>query len=165
MPGSKSAASHGNNTMRHRLAGKQLGRTLNQRKALFNGQIKQMLEHGAIETTDAKAKALIPSLEKLGHRILKTSEIVAQRELQKLYNDRKTVSAVYKQFMATFQGVTTNLTKVQKVKFRQGDNALVVKISFVKPYSLKKVEEKAPDQKAEKPVEAPKKAVKKVAKK
>jgi large subunit ribosomal protein L17 len=51
--------------MRHRVAGRRLGRDTKQRKALRRAQISQLLEHEKIHTTVAKAKSLRPPVEKL----------------------------------------------------------------------------------------------------
>ena len=44
--------------MRHRNSGRKLGRNASHRKALFNNLVTSLLEHGRIETTEAKAKEL-----------------------------------------------------------------------------------------------------------
>src|SRR4051812_22098045 len=44
--------------MRHRKSGRKLGRNASHRVALFNNLVTSLLEHGRIETTEAKAKEL-----------------------------------------------------------------------------------------------------------
>src|SRR4026207_989880 len=51
--------------MRHRKAGRQLKRTSEQKLALLRNLASSLIEHGAIETTEARAKELRPFVEKL----------------------------------------------------------------------------------------------------
>ena len=51
--------------MRHKVAGKRLGRSTGQRNALRRVLIKQLFEHERIETTRAKAQAIRGQAEKL----------------------------------------------------------------------------------------------------
>ena len=51
--------------MRHRVAGKKLSRPTGQRKALYRNLITELLRHGRVQTTDAKASAIRGHAEKL----------------------------------------------------------------------------------------------------
>src|SRR6266699_1702150 len=51
--------------MRHRKRGKQLRRTSEQKLALMRSLAKALIERGAIETTEAKAKEVRPFVERL----------------------------------------------------------------------------------------------------
>ena len=51
--------------MRHRKSGRRLGRNAPHRKAMYRNMATSLLEHGRIQTTDAKAKELRKVVEKL----------------------------------------------------------------------------------------------------
>ena len=68
--------------MRHRLAGRKLGRTSSHRKAMFDNMAHALLKHEQITTTLPKAKDLRPIVEKL-ITIGKRRRLHAVEELQK----------------------------------------------------------------------------------
>jgi len=146
--------------MRHRNFGKKLGRNIKERKALFTSQARSMFTHGAIKTTEAKVKAIIPKIERLSNMIVTKPELTAKRELFKVLQDQHWVNRVYSIFNSVFAGQTSNFTKTQKIKYRYGDDALIVQLSFIKEVSFKPEVKEEP----KKEVKA-KKVVKKVAKK
>ena len=51
--------------MRHRIAGRKLGRTSGQRKALYRNLITDLFRHERLETTQVKARAIRAQAEKL----------------------------------------------------------------------------------------------------
>lgn len=118
--------------MRHRIAGKKLGRNSLQRKALFRSLAKSVLTHGKIITTKAKAKAVVPLVEGLINKIVKSSALLAQRNLHRYFADRSVVSAIYSQVKPAFEGVSSNFTKIVPIGFRRGDNSLMVELSLTK---------------------------------
>jgi large subunit ribosomal protein L17 len=151
--------------MNHRIFGKQLGRNHHERQALIKSLSKSLFTYGAIETTRSKAQSVVSTVEMLANRITTKDAVTAQRELSKWFQDRGFVKDVYDTFKATFAGQTSNFTKMWKVKFRQGDDALIVKLAFIKPYALKKVEKVEKVKKEAKKVVAKKPVVKKETKK
>jgi large subunit ribosomal protein L17 len=126
--------------MNHRKFGIKLGRNRREREALFKSLVRSMFTHGAIETTSAKAKSVVSIIEKLSNHLITHDIVLAQRELSTYIQDKNLVSQIYTEFKKVFADQTSNFTKMWKVKIRQGDNSLIVKFSFVKPYSLKIVE-------------------------
>jgi len=142
--------------MKHRIFGKKLGRNYNERKALFNSLTKAMFINGSINTTQARATAIVSTIEKLSNTITTKSNLVARRELFKVLQDQTWVNNVFKTFKETFGEQFSNFTKITKIKRRFGDDALIVKLSFVKPVKfninkiLSKVEGKPENKKVDK---------------
>lgn len=74
--------------MRHRMSGKRLGRTTSHRKALRRNQAVALLEHGAIRTTEAKAKELRRFVEKLITAAKEGTLHARRRVIARLGHDR-----------------------------------------------------------------------------
>ena len=51
--------------MRHHRSGKKLGRDSSHRKALYANLTSSLIEHGRIRTTETKAKAVRPFVERV----------------------------------------------------------------------------------------------------
>ncbi len=148
--------------MKHRIFGKKLGRNHNERKALFNSLTKAMFISGFINTTQARATSIVSIVEKLSNTIITKPDLIARRELFKILQNQTWVNNVVINFKETFGQQSSNFTKITKVKRRFGDNALIVKLSFVKPIKFeikkeKKVEIKKTDKKESKNIKDTKK--------
>ncbi len=81
--------------MRHRKAGYKLGRTSSHRKATLRNLAVALFEHGQIVTTEQKAKALQPFVEKIV-TIAKRGDLHSRRLImQKLGYDRRAFAWLY----------------------------------------------------------------------
>lgn len=74
--------------MRHRINGKQLSRDGDHRRAMLRNLAAGLFEHGEIETTLPKAKAVQPFVEKL-ITLAKRGTFNARRQVEARLNDRK----------------------------------------------------------------------------
>lgn len=132
-----------NKTMRHRIAGRQIGRNINERQSLYRSQLRSLFTNGFINTTAAKAKSILPLAEKIAAAAVR-ADLNSRRYIFTFFQDRNVVNNIVTAFTATFPGLTQNFTEMHNVKFRMGDNALIVRLSFVKEVnSLPKVISKA----------------------
>lgn len=75
--------------MRHRIHGKQLNRTTDHRRAMLRNLAAGLFEHGQIETTMPKAKAVQPFVEKLITTAKKSRGLEGRRQLESRLTDRK----------------------------------------------------------------------------
>lgn len=73
--------------MRHRVVGKQLSRSTSHRRALRRNMAASLFQHGAIRTTEAKAKELRRFVEKL-ITIARVGTLHARRQVIALLQDR-----------------------------------------------------------------------------
>ncbi|RLC35490.1 hypothetical protein DRH14_00835 [Candidatus Shapirobacteria bacterium] len=148
--------------MRHRKFGKKLGRNHHQRQALFKTLLRFVLTYGSIQTTQAKAKAVLPLLEKLMSKISRPS-LINRRALYAYLQDRKWVKRVEDTIQKNFPNQHSNFFTTSKIKRRKGDDALIVKLSFVKDISFLPKEKTAKTDK-KKVIKDKKKVTKKIKK-
>jgi len=117
--------------MRHRILGRQLNRTAKLRWSLFRSQLRSLFTYGFINTTEAKAKSILNNAEKITGLALKGT-VNDLKEINKTFADDKFVAQIVAKIQASLAGRTSNFLKIQKVGLRQGDNALISKLSFYK---------------------------------
>lgn len=94
--------------MRHRMMGKQLSRNTAHRRALRRNQAASLFQHGAIKTTEVKAKELRRFVERL-ITIARKDTLAARRQVISLLRDRK---------MVNDEGKEEDLSVIQKL-FRE----------------------------------------------
>lgn len=121
--------------MIHRVAGRKLGRTSNQRKALFRSLANSFILHEKIVTTDAKAKAVRPMIEKL-ITLAKTNSIVSRRLLLKDLVSENTVQKMLEVIGPKFKERPGGYTRIVKMGNRSGDQAAMVSLTFVEDFAV-----------------------------
>jgi len=117
--------------MRHRISGRQLGRNINERQSLYRSQLRSLFTNGFINTTSAKAKSILPLAEKIAVAAVR-ADLNSRRYIFTFFQDRNVTNNIVNVFSTTFPGQTQNFTEMHNVKFRMVDNALIVKLCFVK---------------------------------
>ena len=106
--------------MRHRKAGRQLRRTSEQKLALMRNLASSLLEHGAIETTEAKAKELRPFVEKLITKA-KSGTLHARRLAGRHVQKRETADKLFREIGPRFAQRPGGYTRILKTGHRKGD--------------------------------------------
>ena len=116
--------------MRHRVKGRRLKRTSEQKRALMRGLAQALIERGAIETTEARAKELRPFVEKLITKA-KSGTLhdlrLAGRHVQKREVNDKLFTEIGPKFASRAGGYT----RILKVGHRKGDGAEMARIELV----------------------------------
>ncbi len=116
--------------MKHLKKGKILDRKIGPRKALLRNLATNLILYEKIKTTEAKAKAIKPIIEKLITKG-KSGDLHARRELIKyLYLDNA-VKKVLEDLSPRYKERKGGYTRIIKLGTRQGDAAKVVQIEFV----------------------------------
>ena len=116
--------------MRHRKKTKVLDRKTGPRKALYRGLITNLILHESITTTEAKAKAVKPLVEKLITKAGKNSQHVRRQVAQVVYTDNavdKLVDVIAPKYVDRPGGYT----RITKLGYRQGDGAKMVQLELV----------------------------------
>ena len=117
--------------MRHNVAGKRLGRTTNQRKALMKNLATALIEHERIETTLVKAKELRTYVEPF-ITLAKTDSVANRRLAMARLGSKVAVQKLFTaDFRARFSERPGGYTRILKMAPRLGDAAEMALIELV----------------------------------
>ncbi|TVR99265.1 MAG: 50S ribosomal protein L17 [Rhodospirillales bacterium] len=116
--------------MRHRVAGRKLGRTPSHRKAMFVNMTASLLRHEQITTTLPKAK----ELRRFADRMItlgKRGDLHARRQAASFLRDDAVVRKLFDSLADRYRSRPGGYTRVLKAGFRFGDNAPMAVIELV----------------------------------
>lgn len=116
--------------MRHRNAGRALGRNSSHRKAMFKNMAVSLLQHEIITTTLTKAKELRRVVEPL-ITLAKTDNVSKRRLAFDRLRDRSIVTKLFTDIAPRHQARMGGYTRVLKCGFRAGDSAPMAIIELV----------------------------------
>ena len=116
--------------MRHRRAGKKLGRDSAHRKALYSNLASQLIEHGRIKTTAAKAKAVKPFAEQL-ITLGKRGDLHARRLALAELRSQDVVHQLFAEVAPRFADRPGGYTRIVRLGPRNGDAAEMVYLELV----------------------------------
>jgi large subunit ribosomal protein L17 len=115
--------------MKKNVFGRKLKRDKDERRALFKSLISSLVLNERIKTTEAKAKAIRPEIEKLITKA-KNAENGAKKVLEKSLS-RPAYERILKELGPRFEKRQGGYTRIIKIGERFGDNAPAVYIEFV----------------------------------
>lgn len=116
--------------MRHRVAGKKLGRTPAHRRALLRNLVTELLQREAVRTTDAKAK----ELKRWGDRLItlgKAGTLHARRRAAAVIQRPSVVRKLFAELGPRYAARAGGYTRVVKLGVRAGDAAAVSLVELV----------------------------------
>jgi len=116
--------------MRHRNAGRKLGRNASHRKALFRNMVTSLFEHERIRTTDAKAKEVRRVAEKL-ITLGKRGDLHARRQVLSYVRSKAVVAKLFDDLAPRYAQRPGGYTRIVKLGFRRGDAAPVSVLELV----------------------------------
>ncbi len=117
--------------MRHQKTRNKLSRDSAHRKALLMNLTKEVLEHERIKTTEAKAKAVKPEIEKL-ITLAKRGDLHARRQaLSKLAQDKFAVHRLFAEVAPRYADRPGGYTRILKLGPRRSDSTEMVFLELV----------------------------------
>lgn len=124
--------------MRHRVAGKRLGRSKDHRKLLRRNLMNELFRHERIRTTRAKAEAIRAESERLitlAKRGVAAEDeargVHARRIAQSRLNNRDSVQKLFDVLAPRYADRPGGYTRVYKLGLRNGDRAEMVLLELV----------------------------------
>ena len=116
--------------MRHRKAGRRLGRDSAHRMSLYRNQTTDLVRHEKIVTTEAKAKELrgfVEGMITLG----KKGTLHHRRQALAFVLDEKVVKKLFQELAPRYEDRNGGYTRMTKLGPRQGDGAPMVQLELV----------------------------------
>ncbi len=123
-----------------------LNRTRSHREAMLANMAMSLFEHRLIRTTDARAKALRPVVDRL-ITTAKKNTLASKREVARTVRVKDIFKKLYTEIMPQFAERQSGFCRVIKLGVRRGDGATM---SVVELLTEKPVEAEAKDKKGKK---------------
>lgn len=108
--------------MRHRCRVHQLGKPADQRKALLRSLTTELIRHGRIKTTKARAKAVREEADRM-ITLAKDGSLPARRRAMGYIYDKQLVHALFSQAGERYGDRNGGYTRIVKTIRRRGDNS------------------------------------------
>jgi large subunit ribosomal protein L17 len=116
--------------MRHQKQGRKLGRDSAHRKALYSNLAGALIEHGRIQTTEAKAKEVRPIVERM-ITLGKRGDLHAHRQAVAFLRSKAVAHKLFAEVAPRFADRPGGYTRVVKLGPRQGDAAPMAYLELV----------------------------------
>ena len=123
--------------MRHKVAGRKLGRKKDVRAALRRNMVKQLFEHERIRTTRAKAMAVrgqaerLITLAKRGNEAEGAQAVHVRRLAAARIGDPQAVQKLFDDIAPRYEDRLGGYTRIIKLGPRQGDSAEMVLLELI----------------------------------
>jgi large subunit ribosomal protein L17 len=118
--------------------GPRLGGSPSHQKAILANLATSLFEHGAITTTEAKARVLRPYAEKLITKA-KRGDLHNRRQVMSVIRDKSVVHTLFTEIGPRYEERPGGYTRITKIGPRKGDNAPMAVIELVEAEFTAKV--------------------------
>ncbi|MBZ0160413.1 50S ribosomal protein L17 [Candidatus Methylomirabilis sp.] len=115
--------------MRHRNAGRKLGRTTAHREMLLRNLLTSLFQYEKIVTTEAKAK----ELRKLADKVItlaKRGDLHARRQAAEVVQDEDILKKLFDAIGVRYKDRNGGYTRMTKLEYRMGDGAPLAAIEL-----------------------------------
>ena len=116
--------------MRHKVAGRKLGRSTAHRRALYRNLVTDLLGYEKIVTTEAKAKEVRGLAEKM-ITLGKKGGLHSRRQALSFIIDKSVVEKVFDELAPKYAERPGGYTRIVKLGPRLGDGASMVQLELV----------------------------------
>lgn len=116
--------------MRHRMAGRKLGRTTSHRWAMLRNMATSLFRHERITTTVSKAKELRPFAEKM-ITLAKKESLHARRQVLRHIKDREVVAKLFDTLGPRYATRPGGYSRIVRTALRRGDSAELAIIELI----------------------------------
>lgn len=108
--------------MRHQCRVHKLGKPADQRKALLRALTTELIRHGRITTTKARAKAVREEVDRM-ITLAKDGSLAARRRALGYIYDKQLVHALFDQAETRYGARNGGYTRILRTMRRRGDNS------------------------------------------
>lgn len=136
--------------MRHRRAGRKLGRTTAHREMMMRNLVTSLVLYEKIITTAAKAKELRSVAEKMV-TLAKREDLHARRQAAEVLKEDKAVQKLFDTLGSRFRERNGGYTRITKLDYRMGDGAPLAAIEFLEAEAAEPKKGKRPAAEGERP--------------
>ena len=117
--------------MRHGRQRGKLSRSASHRKALFMNLSREVINHERIQTTEAKAKAVKPEVEKLITLAKRGDQHARRQAMARLGQDKFVVYKLFEEIGPRYADRNGGYTRILKLGPRQSDSTEMVFLELV----------------------------------
>ena len=116
--------------MRHKKAGRKLGRTTSHRVAMIRNMVTSLLEHERIVTTTSKAKEVRRVADRM-ITLAKRGDLHARRQALSVIRDKDVVARLFGELKNEYMDRNGGYTRIIRTGQRQGDAASMAILELV----------------------------------
>ncbi len=116
--------------MRHRVKKVKLSRTAEHRNMLIRNLVTALLKHERIKTTEAKAKAMRPWVDKVINWA-KKGDLASKRRVFGYLTEKEVAYKIIREAPERYADRNTGFTRIYRLGPRRGDNAEMALVELV----------------------------------